>query len=184
LLDALAADATSLGWSAPTGTEHVEYVCRATRGLRALAEAEVPAWMAHAYSQEYRDLKSRTNWEPLLIPPGCSPYRLGMLAPMIWPAEVALLAAGRRRTGRAEKLIRSCRRIQLAAARNCAPPVARVAYERDDGRTRLSIDLLRETELEREESWPLFWGYSLQGASRASGRPSREAATDLEGWDE
>jgi hypothetical protein len=182
LITDLAAEAKRLGWSPPDDLDHVEYVYRALRAMHTFAEAgDADGWLVHAYSQEYRDLNRsfKTRWEPL-IPPGDGSglLALALEAPAIWAAEVALLANGRRRTGQAQKLIGSCRRIQLSMVRHGVDSVGRWGERatpiRDDVRARGLFLLARGTERE-EEDWSLFWGVAVAGADART--TTREYAT-------
>jgi hypothetical protein len=194
LLDALAADAASLGWSAPTGIDHIIYTARAVRGMRTLATVEpwAPRALRWTYAKEADDLDPpglATGWDWS----GEGVEYVAIAAPRRWAAEVALLAAGRRRTGRAQKLVQACWRIQMSMVRAGIDPVgrqgARATPIRDDGRTRQPLLLARETELERERDWNNFWQIRPGGEAASRARPSREAQDDVrwpedyEGWE-
>jgi len=183
-LDQIKTAAEGHGWTAPLGTDHVLYVAHAVRGLRTLADGgpalaprERGLWWA--YAKEARDLDPDGLCG--LAPDGLAGLDadevlwLALYAPARMAAEVALLAAGRRRTGRAQKLTRRCRRIQLAADRHGHGPVgragARGAYVGGDGRTRGLFLLAREERSREEEAWSRFWAV-CEGGRHADVRPS------------
>jgi hypothetical protein len=194
LITEIAAEARGLGWEPPGGIDHVTYVRRAVAVMWALSfelRGSGPSWLTHAYGKEADDLSPRLpggRYQALLdeamrhaptLAANPLAYDLAVAAPSRWAAEVALLAEGRRRTGRAQSLIRSCARIQLAMTRNGVAPVGRAsgrdgvaerlwvpigraranaARLRGDGRGRGLFLLAREAEIWRERESELLWG--------------------------
>jgi hypothetical protein len=193
-LTEIAAEARALGWERRTDLDHVRYVSLASYQMlviaTALAAADGPRWLTHAYQRESQSYPPPgIGWWKLVIPPTLLPV-VARATPSRWAAEVAVLAEGRRRTGRAMKLLGSCRRIQLAMVRHGMTPLGRATAPIDgDDRTRPSFLLPRETEIEREDGWTRFWGGDegggSPGAAASRGRAAREALTaeDLEGWE-
>lgn len=206
MLAEIAAGARLLGWSAPLGIDHTDYAKQAVLGMWAITlnlraeDWRDARWLEHAYAQEARDLSKVRTRPDSLIPsldgPDVVPIDLLLLAysaPSRWAMEVALLADGRRRTGRAQRLVESCRRIQLAMTRHGVDPVGRDASERatrlrDDGRARGLYLLSREAErMKMSDSFDL-WGSSLSSAdarptTRGSVARERGGSDDVEGWD-
>jgi hypothetical protein len=196
LIDTVAERAAELGWSRPAGADHVLYVSHAVRALRTLADAgptAVPAaralWWAYTKESGELDPDGLCGLAPAAVEGLDSDGVLWLAeyAPGRLAVEVALLAAGRRRTGRALKLLNGCRRIQMAGERSGVAPVGRArgrgAYVGDDGRARGLFVLARGGELEREDVWSDFWQAVTGGV--ASARPSsriREARGGMDWW--
>jgi hypothetical protein len=197
LIDTVAAYAADHGWERPEGADHVLYVAHAVRALRTFADAgpaAVPAARAlwWAYVKEARDLDpdDLCGAAPGALSglDGDAVLTLALYAPGRLAVEISLLAAARRRTGRAQKLVSACRRIQLAGERAGHGPVGRAggrgAYVRGDGRARGLFVLVRGGQIEGERGWLDFWA-AVTGGGIADARPSsreyaaREADVDL-----
>jgi hypothetical protein len=204
LLAEIAAGARLLGWERPAGIDHVEYVRRAVCGMWALhfalrASAR-PPWLAHAYFQEANDLlpANKLDRSRDLADLYGDLWALALVAPSRWAMEVALLALDRRRTGRAQSLVRACSRIQMAMERHGVDPIGRAGEHatrlRDDGRTRGLFLLPRETEILRESDDLWIWGGGVSlaparpssggGDAYAGGEDGSGLEEDLEGWEE
>lgn len=184
----LAAEARKLGWERDLSADHRDLERRAVyqMGLIAfsLRAAGEPRWLYHAYQQEFEDYQpTGRDWWETVIPPKLLRV-VARAAPARWVAEVVIAADGRRRTGRALKLVSTCRRLQETMIRHGVEPLGRAtAPIRDGERTRGWYLLARDTELEGEEGWSLFWGVQLGGGvSRAPARTTREPVDD-EGWE-
>jgi hypothetical protein len=223
MISEIVAEARLLGWEPPGGIDHVTYARRAVAVMWALnfeLRQSGPTWLEHAYRQEADDLSPRLPFglqgvlglarayhERALV---ASPLAtdLAVAAPSRWAAEVALLAEGRRRTGRAQGLIRSCARIQRAMTRHGVAPVGRASGRdgvavnvwlplgraradatrlRDDGRGRGLFLLAREAEIWRERESELLWDPLVSPARPLGRRRVRDRGLNVdgdEGWND
>lgn len=190
ILVEVAERAVELGWEHPDDVDHVLYYAHAVRVFKTLADVgPVAAGNAralwYAYAKEAQDL----DGQGLLAGVGGLDWNGGQIlavalyAPARVAVEMALLTAGKRRTGRARKLVNACRRLQMAGERARLTPVGRdarvrAAYVGGDGRARGLYVLARGEELEGEKCWDLLW----QAASGAgsSARPSTRKGASRE----